>query len=152
MYSSRMRTARTLTVSRRILCMPLPQPCMPPPGNHACPPATMHAPQPTMHTPHKPCMPLPTTHPQQPCTPPGNHACPPPTTHAPNQPCNPPTPPGQPCMSPHQPCMPPKHARPPVDRMTHTCKNITFPQTSFAGGNKTLQSAERLHCQDTYGD
>ena len=25
---------------------------------------------------------------------------------------------------------------PPVDRMTHTCKNITFPQTLFAGGNK----------------
>ena len=23
---------------------------------------------------------------------------------------------------------------PPVDRMTHTCKNITFPQTLFAGG------------------
>ena len=26
------------------------------------------------------------------------------------------------------PCMPPH-----VDRMTDTCKNITFPQTSFAG-------------------
>ena len=29
------------------------------------------------------------------------------------------------------------HARPlPVDRMTDMCKNITFPQTSFAGGKK----------------
>ena len=27
---------------------------------------------------------------------------------------------------------------PPVDRMTHTCKNITFPQTLFAGGNDTI--------------
>ena len=30
------------------------------------------------------------------------------------------------CMA----CMPP-----PVDRITDACKNITFPQTSFAGGN-----------------
>ena len=30
---------------------------------------------------------------------------------------------------------------PPVNRMTNTCKNITLPQTSFAGGNslETLQ-------------
>ena len=27
-----------------------------------------------------------------------------------------------------------RHPRPPVDRMTDTCKNITLPQTSFAGG------------------
>ena len=26
--------------------------------------------------------------------------------------------------------------RPPVNRMTHGSKNITMPQTSFAGGNK----------------
>ena len=25
-------------------------------------------------------------------------------------------------------------AKPPVNKMTHTCKNITLPQTSFAGG------------------
>ena len=25
---------------------------------------------------------------------------------------------------------------PPVNRMTHACENSTFPQTSFAGGNK----------------
>ena len=30
---------------------------------------------------------------------------------------------------------PATHA-PHVDRTTDTCKNITFPQTSFAGGNK----------------
>ena len=34
-----------------------------------------------------------------------------------------------------------RHARPlPVDRMTDMCKNITFPQTSFAGGKKLLPS------------
>ena len=26
---------------------------------------------------------------------------------------------------------------PHMDRMTHMCKNITFPQTSFAGGNES---------------
>ena len=28
--------------------------------------------------------------------------------------------------------------QPPVDRITDTCKNITLPQTSFAGGNHQL--------------
>ena len=28
---------------------------------------------------------------------------------------------------------------PPVNRMTNRCKNITLPQTSFAGGNKYFQ-------------
>ena len=99
MHSSRMRTARSLTVSYHILCTPPsatmhapPQPCMPP--NHACPPATTYAPQ-------------------QPCTPPSNHtphnhACPLATMHT-----------------------------PPVNRMRDRCKNITLPQTSFAGGNKS---------------
>ena len=41
-------------------------------------------------------------------------------------------------------CRPPGHVivmyggkptTPPVNRMTHRCKNITLPQTSFAGGN-----------------
>ena len=61
-----------------------------------------------------------------------NHACPP------EQPRMPP---------PEQPCMPPlgatmhapsrsNHTRPPVNRMTNRCKNITLPQTSFAGGKK----------------
>ena len=108
MHSSRMRTTRSLTVSGCILRTP--------PSNHACPPATMHAPP-------KPCMPpLATTHAPhhahphplatmhalwQPCMPPSNHAHPPATMHAPH----------------------------PVNRMTNRCKNITLPQTSFAGGN-----------------
>ena len=38
------------------------------------------------------------------------------------------------------------YTSPPVDRMTHTCKNITFPQTLFAGGNDTsLYSYSFLH-------
>ena len=103
MHSSRMRTARSLTVSRRILRRPPPQPRIPPgnharpSGNHAHPPATMHAPSTTMHAP------------QQPCTP-HNHTCPLATTHAPRQPRTPPT---HTC-TPRQPCMPPSnHARPP---------------------------------------
>ena len=68
-HISRMRTGRSLTVSRRVL---------------GTPPATMHAlPQ--------PCTPL-----QQLCMPPSNHTFP---------------------------------------SDTHTCKNITLPQTSFAGSN-----------------
>ena len=65
-----------------------------------------------------------------------NHACPPEKPYMPpEQPSMPPRsnhahPPQQPCMPPpwEQPCMPPRattHA-PPVDRMTDTCKNITF--------------------------
>ena len=57
------------------------------------------------------------------------HAHPPATTHTP----------WQPCMPPRQPRMPPcNHTRPPVNRMTNRCKNITLPQTSFAGGNNRL--------------
>ena len=84
-----------------------------PPSNHACPPATTHAPSnhacphPPVATMHTPPRPPATTHI------PGNHACPPATTHAPQQP----------------------RMLPLADRMTHTCKNITLPQTSFAGGN-----------------
>ena len=127
MHSSRMCTARSLTISCHILCTPCNhahpptamhgplQPCMPPsnhahmhpttthapPSNHACPPATTHAPN---HT-----CPLATMHtPRQPCTPP-NHTCPPATMHAPRQPC---TTPGN-------------NTRPPRGQ-THTCKNITF--------------------------
>ena len=75
MHSSRMCTARSLTVSHRALHMPPLQTHMPPrqphmlPRHHTCPPATMHtsgnyAPPATMHTPH-------------------NHACSPATMHAP---------------------------------------------------------------------
>ena len=39
-----------------------------------------------------------------------------------------------------------RHTPPPVNRMTNRCKNITLPQTSFAGGNKlcTTVSTERV--------
>ena len=41
------------------------------------------------------------------------------------------------------PIYPPPGCRPPVNRMTDRYKNITFPQTSFAGGNKPkLESVE----------
>ena len=130
-------------------CPPQPhtpkQPHMPL-SNHTCPPATMHAPH--NHT----C-------PPQPCTPPKQPGTPPATTHAPPQPCVPPTTthPLQPCIppatmhapatmhTPQQPCMPPcNHACPPVNRMTNRCKNITLPQTSFAGGNNTIHQATGL--------
>ena len=70
MHSSRMRTARSLTVSRRIPRTP-PSPPRTPPRNHACPPQPCMPPA-TMHTPHN------HTHPLQPHTPPPhNHAYPP---------------------------------------------------------------------------
>ena len=79
MHSSRMRTACSLTVSRRIPRMP----CC----HHACPQQTRMPPTTTYtplqpHTPHNYACPL------QPCTPPTtmhtphNHACPP-STHTP---------------------------------------------------------------------
>ena len=75
MHSSRMRTARSLTVShhKKYACPPWSnhahppeQPCMPPWSNHTCPPgATTHAP------------------PSNWAHPPGsNHACPPRSNHA----------------------------------------------------------------------
>ena len=166
-----MHTARSLTVSRRILCMPpcnhacppatihappattyAPwQPCMPPqqprmpPGNHACPLATMHTPSnhacppATTHTPCNHAHPPATTHaPQQPHMPPGNHTCPPATTHAPSNHTHLPAT----MHAPQQPCTPPSNHTCPLTTMHappwtewHTCKNITFPQTLFAGGN-----------------
>ena len=102
-----------------------------PPCNHACPPATMHAPQ----QPHMP--------PQQPCTPPSNHTCPPATTHVPRQPCTPPSnhtcplatmhAPSATMHAPWQPHMPPLW----TEFLTLASENITLPQTSFAGGNKS---------------
>ena len=119
MHSSRMRTARSLTVSRRIPRTHIP-PTMHAPRNHTHPPpATMHTPwQPCIH-PWQPCMPL-SNH-----TPPGNHTYPPATMHAP---------PLQPCIPPWQPCMPPSNhtppatMHPPVDRITDAYENITLPQ------------------------
>ena len=90
MHSSRMRTARSLTVSGRILRTP-------PPQQPHMPPATMHPPI-TMHTPHNhACMPPCSHAPLATTPPPSNHACPPTTTHAPRQPR---TPPRLPCCGP----------------------------------------------------
>ena len=117
MHSSRMRTARSLTISRHVLCMP--PATMHGPRNHACPPQLC---TPPYHAcPPQPCMP------PLSCMPPCNHACPPyhacphnhtcplppPTTHAPP---------------------PATHACPPVNRITDTCKNITFPQLRLRAG------------------
>ena len=70
------------------------------------------------------------------------HGMYPPATHAPqpHRPLGHAHP--QPCMLPGHECPPghaclPGHAHPPsVNRMTNRCKNITLPQTSFAGDNK----------------
>ena len=118
------------------------------PPHHACPLPCM----PPRHTPLLPCMP--------PC-----HACPPPhmppLPHTP-LPCMPPTMHAPlPCPSCHAPLphMPPCHARLPtthtsplVNRMTDRCKNITLPQTSFAGGNNHLKSSSVVNCitEDRY--
>ena len=131
MHSSRMRTTRSLTVSRHILCtpwqphMPPQQPCMPPPHhNHACPPTTMHVPSnhacppTTMHTPHNQTCPEATMHTL------GNLTCPPPATWH-----------------------PPATTHAPVDRMTHTCKNITLPQTSFAGAKYYIVWSWSITCR-----
>ena len=101
MHSSRMRTARSLTVSRRILrTAPLPE------KNHARPQKKTcthigknHArPWKKPHTPRKkPCMPPRSNH--APPPPRNNHACPPPWSN---------------------------HSRPPRCGQTDTCKNITF--------------------------
>ena len=138
MHSSRMRTARSLTVSPYLVvshaCPLREQPHMLPPGsshahpqsnhacplsNHTCPPkATMHAPQ-SNHTPPGAT----TLLLEQPRMPPrSNHASPRATMHAPpnNQ-----TTPGS------------YHGRPPVHRITNMGKNITLPQTSFSGGNNS---------------
>ena len=99
MHSSRMRTARSLTVSDHIPCTH--------PRHHACPPTTMHAPcnhacpPATMHTPLQPHTPPTTMHA------PHNHTCPP-------QPRIPPTTTHAPCNHAHPPC---NHACPPQPHM-----------------------------------
>ena len=47
--------------------------------------------------------------------------------------------------------------RPPVDKTTHDCENITFPQTSFAGGKNSVEairiginSQDQFECSYTY--
>ena len=135
MHSSRMRTARSLTVSRGI-CQACPLAMHAPhhaPPCHACHPAT-HAALPHMPTlPHTPY-----------------HACPHPVMHAPlphmppamhPPPCTPP-----PCTHPRHSCPPsPCHASPPchvpplwTETLTHATQNITLPQTSFAGGKDSV--------------
>ena len=101
---------------------PLEQPCMPPQSNHACPPgATTYAPPVTTHAPWS------------------NHACPPgATTHTPRATTH--------TLPPEQPRMPP-----PVNRMTNWCKNITLPQTWFAGGKKSNGYSRRNLFQPKYG-
>ena len=49
----------------------------------------------------------------------------------------------------------PAQVLPPVNRMTDRCKNITLPQTSFAGGNKRQTSKEifafgRCECENLF--
>ena len=138
-----MRTARSLTVSHCIWKNWKNHTCPPNNTMHAPPNKTMHTPQikPHMAPPEQPCMPpqeQPHNPPEQPCMPPpeqphmpprgtmhtapprSNHACPP-SNHA----C-------PPWATTHAPRAT-THA-PPVNRMTNWCKNITLPQTSFAGG------------------
>ena len=89
MHSIRMRTVRSVTVSRRI---PRTPPC-----NHT-PPATMHAPPATTHAPCNHTCPL------QPCTPRLQPRTPPPHNHT--------------CPLGKHACPSGKHVRPPVDRHT----------------------------------
>ena len=137
MHSSRMLTARSLTISRCIPHMP--------PSNHTCPLQPFdHACPPTMHTPPQPCTPLATMHspwqlcrptttmhaPWQPCISPGNHTCPPSNHAHPTKQPIPPTnhthPPPATTHAPPSHTLP-NHAHPlPPCGQTDTCKNITF--------------------------
>ena len=131
-----MRTARSLTVSRHILCTSPasmhnpcnhtcpphnhicpPQPHMPPTTtyahhNHACPPIIMHAPH-NHKCPLQPCMPPPCNH-----TCPHNNICPP-----------------QPCMPPTTTNAPHNHTHPPATM--HTPCNHACPQPCTPPGPHT---------------
>ena len=126
MHSSRMCTARSLILSPYLV-----ESHAHPPGAtmHAPPRATMHTPRATTHAPQEqPRMPPQSNH----ARPQSNHACPPRAAmHAPQSTTMHAPPPQSNHACPSQS----NHAHPPVDRMTDTCKNITLPQTSFAGGN-----------------
>ena len=116
MHSSRMRTARSLTVCRsRSIC----------PGGGVV--RVTHAP---------PCMPPCHTHTQahsQPCVSPTPLPCMPPM-HTPTVHASPATHTTQATHTPtpshaRPPAMhAPSHTRPPVDRITDACENITLPQ------------------------
>ena len=75
---------------------------------------------------------------EQPCTPPEQPRMLPWSKHAAAPEATTHTPPGATTHAPqatmHAPPGATTHA-PPVNRMTNRCKNITLPQTSFAGGN-----------------
>ena len=87
--------------------------------SHTCPPGSNHMHAPPGATTHAP--PGATTH-----APWSNHAHPPGSNHA--------CPPG---ATTHDP---------PVNRMTNRCKNITLPQTSFAGGkNQSCSTCPETH-------
>ena len=129
MHSTRMRTARSLTVSR-ISLYPMHAPQSNhahPPSNHACPPQSNHAhPPPGSNHACPPC--------DQPhMLPRSNHACPPR-----EQPCMPPgsnhtcpTPQEQPCTPPlEQPHMPPLWTE-----CGHTLLKI-LPCPNFVAGGK----------------
>ena len=106
-----------------------------PPCNHTCPlqprmPPCKHA---CPQQPHMPLQPhMSPNHTPPPHMSPGNHTCPPPKTQAPQETMQ--TPPGN-------------HARPPVNRITNRCKNITLPQTSFAGGKNSKVQFEQVGIQ-----
>ena len=51
---------------------------------------------------------------------------------------------------PPRPGTPQDQAPPPVNRMTNRCKNITLPQTSFAGGKKRKSRFVHLCRSNTY--
>ena len=123
-----MHTARSLTISRGILCMPPPplQPCMPPTTTHplwqpCMPPWQPHMPLATRHAPSNHACPLATMHaPWQPHMPPSNHAHTPATTHTPHNHAWPPPPTTMHTPLPRQPCTPPPCGQ------TDNCINITF--------------------------
>ena len=111
MYSSRMRTTRSLTVCHSC-SIGWGHACHAP--SHACPPAT--------HAPPQPCMP-PATHP------PATHALPAMHASLPSHTC----PPHNHAPPFNHTCPPGNHACPPVDRQTPVKTQPS--QTSFAGGN-----------------
>ena len=118
MHSSRMRTARSLTISHSIPGVICPTPLdADPPG---CRPF-LHADPPWMLTPagYRPSLDADTS---LDADPPFHVTC-------------------DACWE----------ANPtPMNRMTHRCKNITLPQTSFAGGNQFNSSHKKSHKVKTH--
>ena len=85
---------------------------------------------------HQATSPPGTMHPRGPCTLLSQDHAPHPHDHAPHPPkgpCNP-----RDHATP-RPCTHPGSRPPPHCGQTHSCKHITLPQTSFAGGNETTE-------------